>query len=707
MIFVSYDFCLYHRGNFCPLFWRGSDQLPESEKTIILVEKGARLTQASPSAGRLSAGMGIHFTGDTESYYIKVKASYTFTIPSISFDALRTRPLLNTDVGKVSTGVNGKIHPKDKQPQWYSLTSKDKEYLINTYLSRYPELTLSAIPDIVELISNGKGQEITLPSVYSKPVKDDNFFTIRFIIENKPYWIESDKVLHLKGQDGQLTSSISYWNNFPLSFDSRSPSIQEKTRTTVCYPRAVSLSLLAREGLIAIDEEKAKWVQVTALDEQTFPIQGWVNIKQNVQAHIKLVSPWHWTGFETIEEKATVGELSDKLGKNNVAKLDLADYTPAMRALHQILTGTLIYSTQRKKDLPPPTFTDSNLKEGLRRSWTAEQIGHLLVRYESEWYADAALSKWNEIDELFEEEKRQQKALIEEGLDNLGITRPYQRDFAMEKVDEAHEHVKSNWQREKEERIKPSLWWQQVAQAQAQVQNQTTSTEQSDADTNSPKLTNLSTDGKAWFIHPIAMIDYFNVRSTEIIFPLKVKPINNFDMQFGKKFNWTKNDNQTMFGSNRSGGKRKHAGRDLYTEPNAEIVAVCDGVVLDIRDFYCKTHQITVKHHTNSGREFIIRYGEVDKSSIKNLKVGDSVKQGAILAKTGKLLNNDDTPLMVLSGKIIYMLHLEYYSGESGLDLKKPLSNKANKPYERRKDLLDPLELLKQGYRNSFGADPQ
>ena len=25
MIFVSYDFCLYHRGDFCPLFWRGSD----------------------------------------------------------------------------------------------------------------------------------------------------------------------------------------------------------------------------------------------------------------------------------------------------------------------------------------------------------------------------------------------------------------------------------------------------------------------------------------------------------------------------------------------------------------------------------------------------------------------------------------------------------------------------------------------------------
>ncbi|MCO6524052.1 MAG: hypothetical protein J6562_03390 [Candidatus Schmidhempelia sp.] len=66
---------------------------------------------------------------------------------------------------------------------------------------------------------------------------------------------------------------------------------------------------------------------------------------------------------------------------------------------------------------------------------------------------------------------------------------------------------KTNWQLEKEERIKPSLWWKQVSQAQAQAQNQTTSTEQSDA--NTPKLTNLSADGKAWFIHPVAMMDYF------------------------------------------------------------------------------------------------------------------------------------------------------------------------------------------------------
>ncbi|OCG11120.1 hypothetical protein A9G24_09690 [Gilliamella sp. App6-5] len=399
-------------------------------------------------------------------------------------------------------GINGKIQAKSPSAQPYTLTASEKMYVRRIY----PELTEADIPDKVELISGGKGQDTTLPSVYSEPANDEDFFTIRFMIENKPYWIAASKVLHLNGEDGQLNSSVSYWHDFPLSLDDNlSP--QEKKRNTVCYPRTVSLISLENDGLIAIEDENTKWVQVTALDEQTLPIHGWVNIKDNAQAHIKRRSPWHWPGFETIEEKASVGELSDKIGKNKVAKLDLADYTPAMRALHQILTGTLIYSTQRKKDLPPPTFTDRDLKEGLRRSWTAELIGHLLVKYESEWYADEALSKWNEIDDLFEEEKHQQKAIIEAGLDELGITEPYLRDFALDVVDEAHEHVKSNWQLEKAQRIKPSLWWKQVAQAQAQ--NQTTSTEQSDA--NTPKLSNLSVDGKAWFIHPVAMMDYFNI----------------------------------------------------------------------------------------------------------------------------------------------------------------------------------------------------
>ena len=64
----------------------------------------------------------------------------------------------------------------------------------------------------------------------------------------------------------------------------------------------------------------------------------------------------------------------------------------------------------------------------------------------------------------------------------------------LSKVKEEYKLVKTNWQIEKEQRIKPSLWWEEVSKAQA---SQTESGSQTD--TNTPKPTNLSTDGKAWF----------------------------------------------------------------------------------------------------------------------------------------------------------------------------------------------------------------
>ncbi|MWP48135.1 hypothetical protein, partial [Gilliamella sp. Pas-s27] len=123
-----------------------------------------------------------------------------------------------------------------------------------------------------------------------------------------------------------------------------------------------------------------------------------------------------------------------------------------------------------------------------------------------------------------------------------------------------HEHVKKNWQLEKAKRIKPSLWWQQVAQAQAQAQ--TTSTEQSDANTNTLKLSNLSTDGKAWFIHPVAMVDYFNIDTTLWHEPLK-KPQRTLynSNEFRKEFNGA-------FGFVRNGGAKSHAGLDIFADIN-------------------------------------------------------------------------------------------------------------------------------------------
>ncbi|MFQ1013605.1 hypothetical protein ACFX2U_12310, partial [Gilliamella apicola] len=134
---------------------------------------------------------------------------------------------------------------------------------------------------------------------------------------------------------------------------------------------------------------------------------------------------------------------------------------------------------------------------------TAEMIGHLIIKYESEWHADEALTKWKEIDSLFEKETQKQKKLIEKWLDDNNITMPYKRNSALNSVDEAQEETKTHWQLEKEQRIKPSLWWQEVAQNQQQAQSSNNQTPQT------PALSNLSADGKAWFIHPVSIMGRF------------------------------------------------------------------------------------------------------------------------------------------------------------------------------------------------------
>ncbi|WP_187424565.1 M23 family metallopeptidase, partial [Campylobacter concisus] len=184
----------------------------------------------------------------------------------------------------------------------------------------------------------------------------------------------------------------------------------------------------------------------------------------------------------------------------------------------------------------------------------------------------------------------------------------------------------------------------------------------------------------------------------EIIFPLKVKPLNDKD-GIHSRYYWASapGAHQASFGSGRSGGKRRHAGRDLYTLANAEIVAIADGVVLNTSFFYCKTNQVTVMHYFK-GRKIIIRYGELVNIPVK---AGDRVKKGQFLGQTGKLLNDRNQHINVVSGYTIYMIHFEYYT--DGNNTKDPLTVRdPNNKFKRRSDLSDPLEILRIGYGNSF-----
>ncbi|WP_145579715.1 glycoside hydrolase family protein [Yersinia vastinensis] len=210
-----------------------------------------------------------------------------------------------------------------------------------------------------------------------------------------------------------------------------------------------------------------------------------------------------------------------------------------------------------------------------------------------------------------------------------------------------------------------------------------------------------------WHMHPVVFLSSLNQKkSKSIIFPLKVKPKNDINGVW-KNYYWAaaltdRNASQAIFGRNRSNGTRKHAARDLYTEPLIEVVAICNGQVKSISHYYYGTWQITMEHETDDGRRFFVRYGEVDYNSIL-VRVGDNVRQGATLAKTGLMINpNTGQHPNIISGQTVYMLHFEYYSGG---DTTFPPNNTSDIPYSRRGDLHDPLEILQEGYRNTFEQD--
>jgi murein DD-endopeptidase MepM/ murein hydrolase activator NlpD len=128
------------------------------------------------------------------------------------------------------------------------------------------------------------------------------------------------------------------------------------------------------------------------------------------------------------------------------------------------------------------------------------------------------------------------------------------------------------------------------------------------------------------------------------------------------------------FGAGREGGGRKHAACDLVVPKGTEIYAVEDGeVVRGPYDFYHGTDAIEFKL-TGSGR--IVRYCEI-KGVADGVHVGKKLKEGDVIAYVGKMWKDS-------------MLHFEMYEGTA----EGPLKDKSNKPYKRRKDLMDPTQYL-------------
>ena len=128
------------------------------------------------------------------------------------------------------------------------------------------------------------------------------------------------------------------------------------------------------------------------------------------------------------------------------------------------------------------------------------------------------------------------------------------------------------------------------------------------------------------------------------------------------------------FGARRAGGKRKHAGCDLYAPIGTPVYAVADGTVMGFVAFYMGTYALTVDHG-----DFWIRYGEISDKIASALAPGARVREGDQIGEVGDLLGLD-----------LSMVHFEMYSGAAS----GPLTVPSRPPYMRRIDLLDPTPYL-------------
>jgi murein DD-endopeptidase MepM/ murein hydrolase activator NlpD len=140
-----------------------------------------------------------------------------------------------------------------------------------------------------------------------------------------------------------------------------------------------------------------------------------------------------------------------------------------------------------------------------------------------------------------------------------------------------------------------------------------------------------------------------------------------------------------QFRARRHKGRRLHAGSDLYRKKGEAAVAVASGTIIrGLYYFYQGVFAIEIKHP-----KFIARYGEIIGRLPKGLAKGKNVVAGKEVGYIGR----------VNSGCCVPMLHFELFKG-TGIG---SLTRYRLPPYDRRSDIMDPTDYLRQWEKAQFG----
>ncbi|AWH89620.1 hypothetical protein HYN51_14320 [Limnobaculum parvum] len=379
-------------------------RLPDNQKSLLKVDKGTRLTQPSASDTEIPAGCDVEPESDSpkDSGWLKVKIFYLVKV-------------------------------LDRSTELGAYTAAKKQYAINKDQQK-------AIADSVSLDATKMPASVKL--IEELEENDKKARLIGFSpTDAQPCWVAKGG-LNERGRRTDTASALPAWKSFPLKeVTAESP--------VTGFMRVLPLSQIKKEDKVS--EGQTIWWRIESGNEQGEDISGWVKEGGTVTR----CSPWSWPGFELIEEQSQPSEqaaakelnhgdpASEEGTKKEVnlrAQANQADRGELLQKLHEIIDG------QGEKDDRLMVY---EYQKALSKPWLAEQMARLVVKYESEWYADEGLSKWEALFNVLDPENKDAK----------------------------------HWENERE-KIKALIWYKDVA----------------------GKL-GLPEDGRVWHFHPVGVVD--------------------------------------------------------------------------------------------------------------------------------------------------------------------------------------------------------
>ncbi|SFD05273.1 hypothetical protein [Pragia fontium] len=337
-----------------------ADKLADNQKTLLKVDVGTQLAQPSATDTEIPAGADVALEADSpkDGRWAKAKAGYVIEVDK-------------KDLGKYNSGQ-------------YALDATQKNGLATK--AGLSEAAKAKMPSSVFFVKKLDGEQ----RVVSFSLSDA-----------EACWIPRDQ-LNEEGRRSSTEAALPAWKAFPLKEAATdSP--------TVAFMRLLPLSQIKKEDKAT--DGQTVWWSVSAGNEQGEDIQGWVKEGGTVVR----CSPWHWPGFEFIEEQskpadqAAAKEVNQAEGESSAdadpqrignlrIRADQADRGELLQKLHEII------DSQGTKD---GQLTVDEYQKALAKPWLAEQMSRLVVKYESEWYADEGLSKWEELFKVIDPQDQQ------------------------------------------------------------------------------------------------------------------------------------------------------------------------------------------------------------------------------------------------------------------------------------------------------------